>query len=122
MAGDLKREGKYLAKLGDGNQFPSDYGIYTEQTAEIIPTDYFLVGSSFCSPGKAHDFHSHDDCDEVILFQGGEGIFTVGDEKYEIREGDMFYAPKGVAHAAENTSVVPLRMTVVKVKERYSKK
>ena len=56
-----KREGKYLAKQGDG-----------------------LVGTSFCRPGKAHESHIHPEHDEVILYLNGIGIQTVEDEVYEI--------------------------------------
>jgi quercetin dioxygenase-like cupin family protein len=110
-----KRDGKYLAKQGDGRAFESEYGIYVEQTDQLVPTDHMMVGTSFCRPGKAHETHSHPEHDEVILFLNGIGIQTVDDEVYEVREGDMVYIPAGVPHSIECTCLQPIRMIIIKV-------
>jgi quercetin dioxygenase-like cupin family protein len=110
-----KRDGKYLAKQGDGRAFESEYGIYVEQTDQLVPTDHMMVGTSFCRPGKAHETHSHQEHDEVILFLNGIGIQTVDDEVYEVREGDMVYIPAGVPHSIECTCLQPIRMIIIKV-------
>lgn len=111
----LKREGKYLAKQGDGKAFESEYGIYVEQTDQVVPTENIMVGSSFCRPGKAHETHAHLLQDEVILFLNGIGIQTVDDEVYEVREGDMVYIPAGVPHSIECICNQPIRMIIIKV-------
>ncbi|MGI6153170.1 MAG: cupin domain-containing protein [Christensenellaceae bacterium] len=111
-----KREGRYLAKQGEGKAFPSEYGIYVEQTGSILDTENFLVGSSYCSPGKEHETHVHPDHDEVILFLNGVGTQTVGDDEvYEVREGDMVYLPAGVPHSIRCDCYQPLRMVIIKV-------
>lgn len=113
---EAKREGKYLAKFGGGKAFPSDYGIYVEQTDTVLDTESFLVGSSFCIPGQKHDTHSHPDHDEVILFLNGTGIQTIGDDEvYEVRDNDMVYIPAGVPHSIENISKQPIKMVIIKV-------
>jgi len=115
MAVQAKREGKYLAKFGDGKQFPSNYGIYVEQSDTLVSTDNFLVGSSYCIPGLKHETHSHPDQDEMILFLNGVGIQTIGDEVYEVHNNDICYMPAGVPHSIENISNQPLKMVIVKV-------
>lgn len=111
-----KREGKYLAKFGDGTAFPSEYGIYVEQSDQVVDRENFLVGSSYCIPGQMHEEHTHPDHDEIILFLNGIGIQTVGDEEaYEVHDNDMVYIPAGIPHSIKNISNQPLKMVIVKV-------
>lgn len=116
MSSAPKREGKYLAKFGDGSVFPGNYGIYVEQTDKILSTEQFLVGGSYCLPGQKHEPHVHPEHDEVIVFMNGIGIQTVGDdEAYEVHDNDMVYIPAGIYHSIENISNQPLKMVIVKV-------
>jgi mannose-6-phosphate isomerase-like protein (cupin superfamily) len=115
MSAEPKREGKYLAKFGDGKAFPSNYGIYVEQSVNILDRDNFLVGGSYCLPGEEHETHVHPDHDEIIVFQNGIGVQTVGNEVYEVRDNDLVYMPAGVPHSIRNTSNQPLKMIIVKV-------
>lgn len=118
-----KREGRYLAKFGDGKAFPNNYGIYVEQSDQIVNTDHFLVGSSYCLPGQKHEAHVHNDHDEIILFLNAIGIQTVGeDDVYEVRDNDMVYIPAGTPHSIENISNQPLKMVIVKVNRGKVKK
>lgn len=111
-----KREGKYLAKFGEGSVFPGNYGVYVEQTDVVLDTENFLVGSSYCVPGYTHETHVHPNHDEVIVFFNGVGIQRVGeDEAYEVRDNDMVYIPAGIPHSITNISNQPLKMVIVKV-------
>lgn len=113
---EAKREGKYLMKFGEGNVYPSEYGIYVEQSYPVVPLENFIVGNSFCVPGKAHEAHTHPDHDEIIIFLNGTGIQTVGDdEAYEVRDNDMVYIPAGVPHSITNTCNQPIKMVIIKV-------
>lgn len=116
MNAQAKREGKYLAKFGDGKAFPSEYGVYVEQSCDVVDPANFLVGNSFCVPGQAHEAHVHPEHDEIILFLNGSGIQTIGDDEvYEVRDNDMVYIPAGIPHSIENTCNQPLKMVIVKV-------
>ena len=116
MSKQAKREGKYLAAFGAGTAYPSNYGIYVEQSDGLLPTENFLVGSSFCLPGQEHEPHSHPEHDEIIVFQGSVGIQTVGDDEvYEVHDNDLVYIPAGIPHSIRNDSNLPLRMTIIKV-------
>lgn len=111
-----KREGKYLAKFGEGTVFPGDYGIYVEQTDTVLDRNNFLVGSSYCVPGYTHETHVHMEHDEVIVFLNGIGIQKVGDdEAYEVHDNDMVYIPAGIPHSITNISNQPLKMVIIKV-------
>ncbi len=118
---EAKREGKYLAKFGSGKAFPSEYGIYVEQTDSVVDTNNFLVGSSFCIPGQKHGTHAHPDHDEVILFLNGIGTQIIGEgddaEVYEVRDNDMVYIPAGVPHSIENNCTQPIKMVIIKINQ-----
>lgn len=114
-----KREGKYLAKFGDGAAFPSSYGIYVEQSDKIVDRDFFIVGNSYCLPGQSHEAHVHPDHDEIIMFLNGKGIQTVGDDEvYEVQDNDMVFMPAGVPHSITNICNQPLKMVIIKVNKR----
>jgi len=116
MSKQPRREGKYLSTFGTGTQFPSNYGIYVEQSDTLLPTENFLVGSSYCLPGQEHASHTHADHDEIIVFQGAVGVQTIGeDEVYEVHDNDIVYIPAGIPHSIRNDSNLPLRMTIIKV-------
>lgn len=111
-----RREGKYLAKFGDGTKYPGEYGIYVEQTDHVLNRENFLVGNSYCVPGHAHEAHVHEDHDEVIVFLNGVGLQTIGDDiMYEVHDNDMVYIPAGIPHSIKNISDQPLKMVIVKV-------
>jgi quercetin dioxygenase-like cupin family protein len=116
---EAKREGRYLAKLGDGKAFPGDYGIYVEQSDGIVDRDNFIVGNSYCAPGQEHAPHVHDEHDEIILFLNGKGVQRVGDEEaYEVHDNDMVYIPAGVPHSIRNICNQPIKMVIVKVNKK----
>ncbi|MCC8028497.1 MAG: cupin domain-containing protein [Lachnospiraceae bacterium] len=113
---DVRREGKFLAKFGEGTKYPGEYGIYVEQTDQVLNRENFLVGNSYCVPGHAHETHVHEDHDEVIVYLNGVGIQTIGtDIVYEVRDNDMVYIPAGMPHSIRNISDQPLKMVIVKV-------
>lgn len=119
---EATREGKYLAKFGDGTAFPGNYGIYVEQSDKVVDRNYFIVGNSYCLPGQAHEAHTHTDHDEIILFLNGNGIQTIGDEAaYEVHDNDMVFIPAGVPHSIRNTCNQPLKMVIIKVNPKGKK-
>lgn len=42
--------------------------------------------------------------DEIYYVVKGEGILTLGDKKYEVRQGSLVFIPSGVFHVVENKS------------------
>lgn len=43
--------------------------------------------------------HRHNDHDEIIQIMEGEGEGIIGDLKYQLKKGDVFFSPKGTPHA-----------------------
>ena len=48
--------------------------------------------------------HYHHDVDEVFLVQEGQFRFRIGDDLYELDEGDVLFGPRGIPHAFRNIS------------------
>ena len=55
--------------------------------------------------------HVHHDHHEAVLLITGKSRMTVGDEEFEISEGDFVFAPKGVPHRVE--VIEPARVIVI---------
>ena len=55
-------------------------------------------------PGDGIPVHKHLNEDELIFLHKGSGVFTLGDQHYEVREGAVAIVPKGIWHGLQNTS------------------
>jgi len=54
--------------------------------------------------------HLHDEADEVLYVEEGEGTMVVGTERIPVLPGSVLYLPHGVEHAFEPAGTAPLRM------------
>ena len=70
------------------------------------------VGEVIVQPGRGHAPHQHDDAEEVLYVISGAGRQTVGDEEFDITEGDAVLIPRGVQHSTYNSTWRPLRLLV----------
>ena len=48
--------------------------------------------------GAGHDFHQHDESDEVLIFLEGHCAVGLGDAELDVHGGSMIHAPRGVPH------------------------
>lgn len=71
-----------------------------------------LAYASF-APGAEHKPHRHDHAEEFVIYTRGKGIRIHDGKEYEVRAGDIVYAPKGTVHGHRNTSGEPLEMWVI---------
>ena len=55
--------------------------------------------------------HEHS-WDEAYYVLEGEVLFTVGDRKTTVKQGDFIYAPGGTLHAFQGTSEKPARLLI----------
>ncbi len=48
--------------------------------------------------GAGHDFHQHDDLDEILILLEGHCVLGLGDWTRDIQGGSLVHAPRGVPH------------------------
>tara|TARA_R110001583_G_scaffold3753_1_gene23019 strand:- start:121 stop:579 length:459 start_codon:yes stop_codon:yes gene_type:complete len=63
-----------------------------------------VVSSTLLKPAKETKGHSHIGQEEVYHFIRGDGEMTLGEETFEVSEGDVVLIPDGVFHKVSNTS------------------
>ena len=66
------------------------------------------LGQSTIYPTGTTTGHSHTDMEEVYYVVSGTGIMVVGEEEYEIHQGDALYVPPGVFHTTKQSGNAPL--------------
>lgn len=72
------------------------------------------LGEVIVLPGKSHEWHVHDDSDEVVYVLAGHGTFSVGEGNLlTIGPGDAVHIPAGVEHDSHNTGWAPLHLLVM---------
>ncbi len=53
--------------------------------------------------------HRHRQSEEIYHILEGQGLMTVGEERFEVRAGDTICIPPGTPHQIQNIGEVPLR-------------
>lgn len=61
-------------------------------------------------PGDGIPVHKHSSGEELIFIEKGNGLFTFGDQQYEVAPGSMALVPRTVWHGLRNESNEMLRM------------
>ncbi len=61
-------------------------------------------------PGDGIPVHYHSSEEELIFIEKGHGVFTFGEEQYEVMPGSMALVPRTVWHGLQNDSDEMLRM------------
>lgn len=59
-------------------------------------------------PGAVTLLHRHARTEEIYHFIAGEGLMTLGDDRFGVRAGDSVCITPGLAHRLENTGSAPL--------------
>jgi len=67
-----------------------------------------VVSTTRLSVGKQTKGHYHHGQEEVYHFTSGNGIITVGDQKYSVETGDIVLIPDGAFHRVYNKSTEDL--------------
>ena len=60
--------------------------------------------------GFTTHLHRHDISEELYHITMGQGIMTIGDEQFEVSEGDTVCIQPGESHKIENTGNGPLKI------------
>ncbi len=74
------------------------------------------LGHTIIYPTGTTTGHSHDDMEEVYYIAMGNGIMVVGEDEYEIKQGDALYVPPGEFHTTKQRGNVPLVLVWVTCK------
>jgi mannose-6-phosphate isomerase-like protein (cupin superfamily) len=62
------------------------------------------------APGAATTLHRHGATEEIYHFTAGEGLMTLGGDRFPVRAGDTVCIPPGTPHRVENTGNAPLKI------------
>ena len=65
-------------------------------------SETLTTGMCVLHPGMENGRHYHPNCEEVLHVLQGKILHTVGDEGFEMSEGDTISLPLNVAHNAKN--------------------
>lgn len=65
--------------------------------------------------------HKHIEHTETIYVLEGKGLFQLGDETFEVIEGDYIRVPKGTPHSVKVLSSIPLKVLSIQAPEFFGK-
>lgn len=80
------------------------------------------LGHTIIYPTGTTTGHSHNDMEEVYYVVMGKGIMVVGEDEYEITQGDALYVPPGVFHTTKQAGNLPLIVVWVTCKLNSSER
>jgi quercetin dioxygenase-like cupin family protein len=63
-----------------------------------------VFGRTIFPPGSRHEWHRHENAEEIQYLISGEGIILDDDEEITVVPGDVVYTPKNRWHGFRNTS------------------
>ena len=72
------------------------------------PSQRLTMGHTTIYPTGTTTGHTHDNMEEVYFVISGEGIMVVGEDQFEIKQGDGLYVPPGVFHTTYQKGNLPL--------------
>jgi mannose-6-phosphate isomerase-like protein (cupin superfamily) len=82
---------------------------------KISPTGKgrFAMITQDVSPGTSIPVHLHENEDEIIFIQSGQGEAVLGDERVTLSAGSTLYVPQGTWHGGRNTGSDILRWIAI---------
>lgn len=63
-----------------------------------------VFGRTVFSPGSRHEWHRHENAEEVQYVVSGQGVILDGDEEIPVTVGDVVHTKKNQWHGFRNTS------------------
>lgn len=66
------------------------------------------VSQAVLNPGQTIETHGHPTMYEVFFIQSGKALFIIGNEEFEVKEGDFLYIEPGVNHSQKNPFQEPI--------------
>ena len=81
--------------------------IHSNETYDVIDNtklNNLIVSKTILHPNKETGGHNHTGQEEVYTFIKGEGEMVVGDNRFEVKAGDVVLIPDGDFHKVYNTA------------------
>ena len=75
---------------------------------ENSPAKKLNMGYTMIYPTGTTTGHIHDDMEEMYFVISGKGIMVVGEDEFEIEQGDALYVPPGEFHTTYQRGNMPL--------------
>ena len=95
IAAYLTRDGSEIREL----MHPDRHGNRNQSLAEaVVP------------PGQRTLLHRHLTSEELYHVTAGEGLMTLGDERFKVSPGDTVLIPSGTSHCIEATGTQALKI------------
>lgn len=82
------------------------------QKSNLFATRNFFCDVYGLEPGQEQKVHAHSDEDKLYFVLAGRGLFVVGEERQELGERQIVFAPAGAPHGVKNTSDERLTLLV----------
>jgi quercetin dioxygenase-like cupin family protein len=76
--------------------------------SDIVPNRELLLVRVNIDPGRAHQFHTHPNREEILYVLSGQAEQWVGREHRILKPGDVAFVPKGEVHGTYNSFSEPL--------------
>jgi mannose-6-phosphate isomerase-like protein (cupin superfamily) len=75
---------------------------------ENSPTKRLTMGYTTIYPTGSTTGHTHEDMEETYFVISGKGVMVVGEDEFEIEQGDALYVPPGEFHTTYQRGNMPL--------------
>lgn len=89
---------------------------FDDGKAPIRPTERVTVIVQNYQPGGKHKLHKHEDVEQVYFILKGRARVRLGDEVFDVGEGDFVYIPRGMTHSTENIGDGELKIMLIGIK------
>ena len=100
-------------KIAETNKVRDPYILFDWEDSE---GKNFQAGFAILYPGCRTGGHEHDDVEEVYYVVNGSGVMHVGEDTFEVAQGDTWIVPRHQYHWTDNPSNTPLQMFWILVK------
>lgn len=92
----------------------------SEREKDVLRDTYYLInnqnspsrrlsmGYTIIYPTGSTTGHIHDDMEETYYVISGKGVMVVGQDRFEIEQGDALYVPPGEYHTTYQRGNMPL--------------
>lgn len=104
---------KYHTTLTDHIEFRTSHFF----KGTLFESAHMLVGIDCLVPGQAQPPHMHAGHDKMYYVQQGQGVFTVSDQIFVVKPGDVIWAPADTMHHVANQGSEPLIMLITMAPE-----